>query len=157
MRTMYENFYSKWVYGPHPVHSTDWKDSLQTTTCFTGDSKESTLFYSTNPFNLSWETKNSGCGLLRIPGQKSVSLQRVLPEMGCPALSKFNTCKIATFWSCFWKFCGLWCLLFYLILMVVFRKLFKKNFLKHKRVPWQRSFLHVQPYMVDQRVTWGPS
>ena len=62
----------------------DWKDPLQTTTCFTGDYNESTLFYSTNPFNLSWETKNSGCGLFRIPSHKSVSLQRVLPEMRCP-------------------------------------------------------------------------
>ena len=85
---MYENFYSKWVYGPHPVHSTEWKDSLQTTTCFTGDSKKSTLLYSTYPINLSWDTKNSGCGLLRIPCHKISSLQRVLPEMGCSALSK---------------------------------------------------------------------
>ena len=41
MWTMYENFYRKWVYGPHPVYSDDLEDPLQTTTCFTGDSKES--------------------------------------------------------------------------------------------------------------------
>ena len=45
-------------------------------------------FFSTNPFNSSWETKNSGCGLLRNPCHRSVSLQRVLPEMGCKTLSK---------------------------------------------------------------------
>ena len=103
----------------------DWKDPLQTTTCFTGDSKESTLFYSTNPFNLSWETKNSGCGLPRIPYHKSVSLQRVLPEMGCPTLSKFNTGKEAPFWRYYWTFCGLWYPLFYLIFHGCFSKLFK--------------------------------
>ena len=85
----------------------DWKHPMQTTTCFTGDSKESTLFYSTNPFNLSWETKNSGCGLFRIPSHKSVSLQRVFPEIGCPTWSKCNTGKIAPFWSCYGKFCSL--------------------------------------------------
>ena len=88
MWNMYENSYSKWVYGPHPVHSTEWKNSLQTTTCFTGDSKKSTLLYSTNPINLSWDTNNSGCGLLRIHCHKNFSLQRVLPEMGGSALSK---------------------------------------------------------------------
>ena len=31
----------------------DGNDPLKTTTCFTGDSKEPTLFYSTTPFNLS--------------------------------------------------------------------------------------------------------
>ena len=76
-------------------------------------SKESTMFYSTNPFNLSCETKN--CGLLRIPCHKSVSLQRVLTEMGCPTLSKFNTAKVTPFWSCYWKFGGLWYSLFYQI------------------------------------------
>ena len=60
----------------------------RTTSCFTGDSKESILFYSTNQFNSSWETNNSGCGLLRNPCHRSVSLQRVLPEMGCQTLSK---------------------------------------------------------------------
>ena len=126
MWTIYENFYSKWIYGPHPVHSKDWKDLWQTTTCFTGDSKESTMFYSTNIFNLSWETKNSGFGLLRIPCHKSVRLKRVIPEMGCPILSKFNPCKIAPFWSCFWKFCSLWYLLFYFICQGCSRKVFKK-------------------------------
>ena len=48
----------------------------------TGDFKESTLFYSNNPFNSSWETKNPGCGLLRIHCHTSGSLQRVLPEIG---------------------------------------------------------------------------
>ena len=112
--TMYENFYSKWVYGPHPVHSNDLKDPLQTTTCFTGDSKESIFFYSTNPFNLSWETKNSGCGLVRIPCHTSVSLQRIFPGMGCPTLSKFNTGKVALLWSSYWEFYGFGYPLFYL-------------------------------------------
>ena len=76
------------------------------------------------PFNLSWEIKNLGCGLLSIPCHKSVSLQRVLPEMGCPTLSKFNTGKIAPFWSCFWKFCGLW----YSLVYVIFHGGFSKQF-----------------------------
>ena len=110
----------------------DWKDPLQTTTRFTGDSKESTLFYSTNPFNLSWEKKNSGSGLFRIPSHKSVSLQRVLPEMGCPTLSKFNTGKVAPFWSCYWKLCGFWYPLFILVFMVVLVNYLKKSSLTVK-------------------------
>ena len=70
------------MYPWNPVYSKGWKDPLQTTTCLTGDSKESTLFYSTNPFNLSWETNNPCCGLHRIPCHTSGSLQRVLPEIG---------------------------------------------------------------------------
>ena len=127
MWTIYENRYRKWINGPHPVHSTDWKDPLQTTTCFTGYCKESTLFYSTNPFNWSWKTKNSGCGLLRIPCHKSVCLKRVLPEMGCSALSKFTTGKVVPFWSCYWKLCGFLYPLFYLTFHSCLSKLFKKK------------------------------
>ena len=89
-------FYSKYKYYPHPDYSNDWKDPLQTTSGVTGESKESQLFYSTNPLNLSWVTKNSGCGLFRIFCHRSVSLQRVFPEMGCPTLSKHKT-----FWYLF--------------------------------------------------------
>ena len=39
----------------------------RTTTCLTEDSKESTLFYYTKPFNLSWKTKKLCRGLLTIP------------------------------------------------------------------------------------------
>ena len=88
---MFEHFYRKWVYGQHPVHSNDWTDPLHTTTCLTGVTKEYTLIYSPNLFNMSWQKKNSGYGLLRTTCHKSVSLQRVFPEMGCPTLSKFYT------------------------------------------------------------------
>ena len=96
---------------------------------------------STNPFNLSWETKNSGCGLLRIPCHKSVSLQRVLPEMGYSALSKFNTSKVAPSWSCYWKLCGLWYPLFYLTFHGCFSKLFKNKFFNSYASQYTRGFL----------------
>ena len=41
--------------------------------------------------------------------------------------SKFNTGKVAPFWSCYWKFCGLWYPVFYLICLGCFSKLFKKT------------------------------
>ena len=53
MLTMYENFTANDYIWHHAFHSNDLKDPLQTTTCFTGDSKEPIFSYSTNPFNLS--------------------------------------------------------------------------------------------------------
>ena len=47
------------------------------------DAKPSSLFYCTNSFNSSWETKNLGWGVLRIWCHTGGSLQRVHPEIGC--------------------------------------------------------------------------
>ena len=63
-----------------PVYSKDWEDPPQTTTCGTQESKESTLFYSSIPFNLYWQTKNPG--LLRLWCAAGGCLQRVHLEKG---------------------------------------------------------------------------
>ena len=63
-----------------------WKNPPQTTTCVTEDAKHSTSFYCTYPFNSSWETKHLGCGVLGIGCHTGGSLQRVLPETGCPIM-----------------------------------------------------------------------
>ena len=55
---------------------------MQTTTCVTEDAKHSTLFYRTNPFNSSLETKDLGCGVLGIWCHTCGSLRRVLPDIG---------------------------------------------------------------------------
>ena len=105
---------------PKPCSLKDWNDPLQTVTCFTGYSKESIFFYSTNAFNLSWETKVSGCGLIRIPCHNS--LQRVHKEMGCSTLYKFYTAKVAPFEE---QSSGPWYPLYYPIFHRRFRTLFK--------------------------------
>ena len=55
----------------------------QTTTCGTQEYMEFKLFYSSNPFNSSWETKYPGCGPLRFCCPTCGSLQkRVHSEIG---------------------------------------------------------------------------
>ena len=63
--------------------------ALQTSTCGKPE-KESTLFYSRNPFNLSWETKNPGCGLLRFWYARGGSLQRAHSKVGWHGFCNIN-------------------------------------------------------------------
>ena len=82
---------------PHqPVYSKGLEDPLQTTTKGTPESKESTLFYSSNPFNSSWETMNPGCGVFRL---WCGSLLRVHSEIGWQMTRQADT------WYSVWGLC----------------------------------------------------
>ena len=91
-------------------NSEEWKAHLQTTTCVTGNSMKSTLFYSTNPFNWSWdfqwETKRKwelsllACVPPPVPGPLPLSRRQPGPLAPISATLWNVTCyKYDTWWG----------------------------------------------------------